>query len=322
MLAAVFSERGKPLQLQEVSDPLNPIRVGATGLCHGDVHIIMGDWGWDVNVSPPLILGHEIALVDDQGNTHLLYNSKGCGVCKQCRSGFPQYCERLKVIGVHVNGGFANYMEKPEGYPLVPVKGNPADVAPLADAGTTAVNSVEGISEGDVVAVLGTGEVALLSIQLLKLVGAETWVVGRNQSKLRKARELGADEVIFSKGQYSSSLSESAGLKKFDYILDYVGSDESLRDVPWLLRRTGELRIIGEFGGELRIPEQLLVLRGLRVKGILYGSLSHMKEAVRIYEKGMLKTLSVPYSLSEINQAISDLLEGKVVGRVVIIPSF
>lgn len=52
------------------------------------------------------------------------------------------------------------------------------------------------------------------------------------------------------------------GLRKFDFILDYVGSDFTLRDLPWLLRRMGELRIVGEFGGELSIPDQLLVLRG------------------------------------------------------------
>ncbi|MEM3863728.1 MAG: alcohol dehydrogenase, partial [Metallosphaera sp.] len=94
----------------------------------------------------------------------------------------------------------------------------------------------------------------------------------------------------------------------------------TLRDLPWLLRRTGELRVVGEFGGELTIPGQLLVLRGLKVRGILYGSLEQMKRVVRLYETGKLKTLALPYSIKEINSAIIDLIQGRVIGRPVIYP--
>ncbi|AWS00530.1 alcohol dehydrogenase catalytic domain-containing protein [Metallosphaera hakonensis] len=318
MLAAVLTEFGKPLSLVEVPNPSNSMKVGATGLCHGDLHILLGEWSWDIRLSLPIILGHEIAVVKE-GKTYLVYNARGCGNCKACKSGNPQYCERLNVIGVHRDGGFAERVDVSD-LLLAPVNGSPAETAPLADAGVTAVSSVHGIIEGDRVGVLGTGAVALLSVQLLRNIGAEVWVVGRNQAKLKKAKELGADELVFSKGEYSTDLSGSVGLRKFDFILDYVGSDNTLRELPWLLERTGELRVVGEFGGELKISEQLLVLRGLRIRGVLYGTYQDLLKAIKFYEAGKLKTLALPYSLKEINTAISDLMEGKIVGRAVIYP--
>ncbi|WP_048057765.1 alcohol dehydrogenase catalytic domain-containing protein [Metallosphaera cuprina] len=318
MLAAVLRKFGGPLSLEEVSSPLNPVKVGATGLCHGDLHIIMGEWTWDLSLKLPLVLGHEISVVNED-KTYLVYNARGCGLCKQCRRGENQFCEKLNVLGVNMNGGFAEYVDV-TGFPLVPVKGNPIDATPLADAGVTAMNSVDGIEQGSKVAVLGTGEVAMISIQLLRNEGAEVWVVGRNQAKLRKAKELGADEIVYTGGEYSTDLSAFATSNKFDVIIDYVGSQYTLRDLPWLLRRTGELRVVGEFGGELTLPEQLLVLRGLKVRGILYGSLEQMKRVVRLYETGKLKTLALPYSIKEINSAIIDLIQGRVIGRPVIYP--
>lgn len=319
MLAAVLREFGRPLSLEDVPTPPGSVKVGATGLCHGDVHVLTGQWSWDIQTRLPLVLGHEISVVDERGNTFLVYNARGCGTCKECRSGVPQFCERVEVLGIHRNGGFAERIDV-SGFPLVPVRGSPLEVAPLADAGVTAVSSVEGITEGSRVAVLGTGAVALFSIQLLRNINSEVWVVGRNSLKLKKAKELGADEVVFTKGEYSTDLSGSVGTRKFDYIIDYVGSDLTLKELPWLLRRTGELRVVGEFGGELTIPGQLLVLRGLRVKGILYGTLSNLKEVVELFEKGKLRTLTVPYPLEEVNQAIMDLMEGRIAGRAVIYP--
>ena len=320
MRAAVLKEFGRPLVLEDVPPPNVSMRVGATGLCHGDLHVLTGQWSWDVQTRLPLVLGHEISVVDETGNTFLVYNAKGCGTCRECRSGFPQFCERVEVLGIQRNGGFAERVDV-TCFPLVPVRGSPLEGAPLADAGVTSMSSVEGITEGSRVAVLGTGAVALLSIQLLKNLNSEVWVVGRNSLKLKKARELGADEIVFTKGEYSTDLSGSVGLRKFDFILDYVGSDFTLRDLPWLLRRMGELRIVGEFGGELSIPDQLLVLRGLRVRGILYGTMKNLVDVVKLFEDGKLKTLTVPYPLDEVNQAIMDLMEGRIVGRAVIYPT-
>lgn len=332
MKAAVFETQGKPLAIKDVKEPIQTnnsiiLKVLATGLCHGDVHIIMGDWQGDLDIKTPIILGHEIVgeVVTDgrrvkKGDMVLVYNAFGCNSCKYCRLGYYQYCEKVKVLGVHENGGFAEYVKVPDENNLIKVEGNPFTLAPLADAGITAYNASDGIQRGDKVAVLGTGAVSMLAVQILKIFGAEITVVGRNPLKLSKMQEMGVDEIIFSRGEYARDLSEKSTTRKFDYILDFIGNELTLDDVSWMLSRMGELRLIGEFGGTLKIPEQLIVLRGLRVKGILYGKREHLTNVVKLFQEGKIRTFPILYRLDEINSAINDLASGRVIGRAVIVP--
>ncbi|WP_054845857.1 alcohol dehydrogenase catalytic domain-containing protein [Sulfuracidifex tepidarius] len=334
MRAAVFHEEGKPLSLEEVPYPERKegeviLKVRAAGLCHGDVHLVLGEWSGDLQISPPVILGHEIVgdVVEGgkkfkDGDRVILYSSIGCGKCKYCLSGKPQFCERVSVVGVQRNGGFAEYVSVPEDY-LFKVDGDPIHLAPLADAGITAYSAVKGIKRGDSVAVIGTGAVAMIASQMLKSNGADVIMGGRNPSKLAKAEEMGIPTVMM-KRKDNMNMSQtlfSYSQKKFDYVLDFVGSQSTLQDSMWLLSREGELRIVGEFGGYLNVPEQLIVLRGLKVKGVLYGSFEDMNGIIKSYQEGKFNTMPVPYKLEEINDAINDLIEDKIIGRAVITPS-
>ena len=334
MRAAVFKQVGFPLSIEEVPPPKREtehdviLKVLAAGLCHGDVHLVTGQWEGDIEIQTPRVLGHEIVgeLIHEtkslkRGQKVLVYSSIGCGTCKYCKRGHFQHCERVRVIGYHLDGGFAEFVRVPDEKYLVPVEGDPLHLAPLADAGTTAVNSVKGIGDGDEVLVIGTGAVALYAVQILKYRKASVTVVGSSMVKLEKAHELGADNVVLAKRRnYVNKVSENLGRKKFDYILDFVGADYSLQDSMWLLRNEGELRIVGEFGGTLHVPEQLIVLRGLRVRGVLYGTLDDMREAYNLFSSGVLKTLPIPFRLEEINFAINESYEGRLIGRAVIIP--
>uniref|UniRef100_A0A2U9IQE6 Alcohol dehydrogenase n=1 Tax=Acidianus sulfidivorans JP7 TaxID=619593 RepID=A0A2U9IQE6_9CREN len=332
MKAAVFKEIGKPLVIEDVKDPqINQgeilLKVLATGLCHGDLHIIFGDWQTDIDVRTPMILGHEIVgeVMNDgkkvkKGDIVLVYNAFGCNKCKYCKKGYPQYCENVKILGVQENGGFAEYVKVSSEENLVKAHGNPIELAPLADAGLTAYSSVKDIEEGSNVALLGTGAVSMIALQILKSKNVRTTVVGRNYFKLSKMLELGADKAIIVKNSYSDDLSSKIGREKFDYIIDYVGSNDTLKDVLWMLDRMGELRIVGEFGGEFTVPEQLMVLRGLGIRGFLYGTKKDLEELLNIFYEKKIKTLAVPYKLYEINNAINDLLSERIIGRAVIIP--
>lgn len=332
MRAAVFKEVRKPLSIEEIEHPKLKqgeilLKVLATGLCHGDLHIIFGDWESDIEIRTPIVLGHEIVgeVVTDgknvkKGDIVLVYNAFGCNSCKACKREHPQYCERVKILGVHENGGFAEYVKVPSEDNLVKVQGNPIELAPLADAGITAYSATRGIEENSNVLVIGTGAVSMIALQLLKLNNVKVTVAGRNYFKLSKMLELGADKIILIKHSYAQDLATKVGSEKFDYVIDFVGSSETLRDTLWMLDRMGELRIVGEFGGEFTIPEQLMVLRGLKVRGFLYGTKKDLEKLVKLYEEKRIKTLPVPYKLEEINTAIDDLANGRVIGRAVIVP--
>jgi len=116
---------GKQLELQEIPTPRPGakeilVRVCAAGICHSDAHYRAG-------LSPmgplPLTLGHEVAGVVEEVGAHVtnvkvgdrvcLHYNITCGECDYCRSGNEQFCGSVKMIGHHVDGGYAEYISIP-----------------------------------------------------------------------------------------------------------------------------------------------------------------------------------------------------------------
>jgi S-(hydroxymethyl)glutathione dehydrogenase/alcohol dehydrogenase len=113
MKAAVLNDYGQALDLEEVRlDPPKPgevqVRIGATGVCHSDYHVIKGEWKYGL----PMILGHEAAGVVEEvgagvtgvrGGDHAVISFRpACGVCRLCAMGRSVLCEgprRLRAVG-------------------------------------------------------------------------------------------------------------------------------------------------------------------------------------------------------------------------------
>jgi len=124
MNAAVVTEFGRELQIQEVQRPTpGPgealVRLITSGVCHTDLHAAEGDW--PVKPSPPFVPGHEgvgeivelgegvtdLAVGDLVGNAWLW---SACGDCQYCRSGWETLCESQQNAGYTVDGSFGEYM--------------------------------------------------------------------------------------------------------------------------------------------------------------------------------------------------------------------
>jgi len=334
MIAAVLERFNSELVIKEVEFPIKTsfketvIKVEASGLCRGDLHIIKGDWNEFIQISLPRILGHEVVgrVVDSEvynkGDLVAVYNILGCGTCKYCKLGKPQYCNSPRFLGIDFDGGFAEYMKVPDNSMILKVDGDPISLAPLIDAGITAYNATKDIESGSRVLIIGTTSVAQIAVQILAYNNNEIVVVGRNSRKLGLFKDLGADQLIHitDYNSLSESLISELGNKKFDYILDFIGSESTLKEILWLLSKNGELRIIGEFGGNFEVNEQLLVLRGLRIRGVIYGDKEDLAKVYELYKQGIIRTITVKYPLSKINKAIHDLYMGYNLGRIVITP--
>ena len=128
------------------------IKVGGAGACHSDLHVMhefaegMAPWG------PPFVLGHEAAgwvhrvgsgvTNLEHGEPVAVYGLLGCGHCKPCAAGAENLCEHGMAgppgIGFGVDGAMAEYLLIADPRRLVPIGDlDPADVAPLTDAGLT-----------------------------------------------------------------------------------------------------------------------------------------------------------------------------------------
>ncbi len=126
MKAAVFHGTGQPLEITEVPDP-SPgpgevlIEIAGCGLCHTDLHYL--DHGVKTFKAPPIILGHEPAgTIEDLGedvadftvgDRVLIPAVLSCGRCAYCRQGRESLCDRMIMLGNHINGAYAERIALP-----------------------------------------------------------------------------------------------------------------------------------------------------------------------------------------------------------------
>jgi L-iditol 2-dehydrogenase len=160
------------------------VKVRAAMICGTDVRMLKNG-----SKVMPVTLGHELAgVVEEVGPSVSGYHpgeavavapNYGCGVCEACVAGHGQHCPELRAIGIHVDGGFAEYVRVPakavaQGN-LCPVpEGLSFAEAALAEPLSCVYNSFERarLTPGDAVLVVGAGPIGLLHAKVYRLAGA------------------------------------------------------------------------------------------------------------------------------------------------------
>jgi len=217
MKAQVFYEP-EDMRLEEVDIPAIAedealIKVRACSICGSDIAYY---WGLSSLETPtgkgPLVLGHEIAgeivemgMIPRQlgffkvGDRVTVEPVQYCNSCEVCKRGMVNLCENKTVLGVSVNGGFAQYVKsKYTGLHKLPPQVSFEEGAltePLADA-IYAVNNLD-VALGNLCVVFGPGPIGNMMVQLLKSKGAgKVVLVGTRDYRLKLGKESGADIII------------------------------------------------------------------------------------------------------------------------------
>ena len=192
MRAARLHAYGELPHVEEIADPVvsGPddvvVRVGATGLCRTDLHVIDGVFQ-AISMPLPYTLGHETAgwvhavgsgvLGFVPGDAVIVHPYVTCGLCGPCRAGSDQLCVRFRFAGAMVDGGFAEYL-RTSSRSLVKLDPStpPVQAAGLADGGLAAYRavkrSVQFLAPGSTAVVVGAGGLGHIAIQLLQAMTA------------------------------------------------------------------------------------------------------------------------------------------------------
>ncbi len=245
MKAAVFYKRGgiENLQFQEVPTPhVGPqevlVKVRACGLNHLDLFAREGSHG--VHAPLPHVGGlepaGEVAEVGPGvtdwhiGDRVLVGSALTCGECGFCASGNDNLCPRRKVIGVNVDGGFAEYIKAPARILVrVPDRLSFIQAAATPTAFGTAWHmlvSRAAIQPGEWVLILAAGSsVGVAGIQVAKHLGCRVIATASTQEKLDKAVELGADHVInYVARNFNHEVMRITGNRGVDVVFEHVGT--------------------------------------------------------------------------------------------------
>ncbi len=346
MKAMVLHELGGPVVPGEVAQPrIGPsealVRVRAAGV--GLTILIMKATPGLVT-SYPRILGHEIAgeVVDigdevrnvKAGDRVVCHFYLTCKVCRFCRSGRETLCENWGgYVGMACDGGYAEYMAIPalnlcpfpEGISFV-------EASIVSDAVATPLHAcrVEAqVGPGDDVLVVGAGGgVGIHAVQMAKLCGGRVLAADLSMEKLEKAKELGADEIIHSKGPHlSKEVKRLTDGKGVNAVLDFVASSQTLEAGFESLATAGRLVILGFRPPEVfkvdpafRVNPLVVLSKGLEIHGSRYVSMAELIEAVKIVHQGKIKPIvTQTFALEEAEKVHEMLLENKITGRAALV---
>jgi len=340
--------------LAERSDPLAPaaghevtVRVTHCGICHSDLHIQAGgfDMGGGKTTSferagarLPLTMGHEIGgevvelgpdVVDlGLGDKVIVYPWLGCGECPVCLRGDDHLCPKTsRNLGIQLPGGYADLVRVPHARYLVPIGTlAPARAATFSCAGITAFGALRkldpDLGADDHVAIIGRGGVGMTAVALASAATrARVVAIDPDPAKREAALAHGA-ALAFDPAapEAAKTIGKACG---FDIAgaIDFVGAESSSSLAVSLVRRTGQVVIVGLFGGEFRMPLPMFALKSLRITGSYVGSPADLRELVALAQRVTLPQIPLDLRpLAEVNQALGDLAAGRVVGRVVLQP--
>ncbi len=321
------------------------LRVKACGVCHSDIHLWKGgfDLGggkWfsilDRGMKLPLVLGHEpvgevVALGPEAtgvsvGATRLVFPWIGCGACNRCRDGNENDCVNMRTIGVFVPGGYADHVMVPHARYLLDISGIPeANACTLACAGVTAYSALTKtlpLASDDKVVIVGAGGLGLTAIGIARsYLDHELIAVDIDDAKLEAARGAGAAHVVNSRSVDAVEEIKDITGGGAGAVVDFVGSSATAQLGVDALRKGGKHIAVGLFGGDITLPLPLLPFRHLTIRGSYVGNLSEMHELIDLVRGGKVEPVPVETrALDLVNRTLEDLEDGRIVGRVVLLP--
>ena len=333
MKAAVVKGFKQPVAIEERPIP-GPgggqvlVKIGASGLCHTDIHAANGDW--PVKPNPPFVPGHEgvgivqrvgpgVTRVAEGDRVAIPWLGWACGECEYCTTGWETLCERQKNSGYSVDGAWAEYALASGAYVgKVPDGIDPFEAAPLTCAGVTTYKAVKvsGAGPSDLVAIFGIGGLGHLALQYAQIAGAQVVAVDLVDEKLQMAKDLGAAYTVNARQQ--DPVAVIKGLGGADAAISLAVSPRAFEQAYGSLRRGGTLVFVGlPADNEVRLPIFETVLNGTKVLGSIVGTRVDLQEVFELHQAGKTHVVFERRRLEDVNQAMQEVESGKAKARLV-----
>ena len=269
MRAVRLVATGSPVALQQVPLPRLGehdvlVRVTAAGICHSDAHYRSGRTGAK---QLPRTLGHEVAgeIVRlgsgvrgrSEGERVVLHYNITCGACMWCREGNEQFCAECRMLGHHVDGGWAEYVAVPAVNAIVlPRAIDAVPGATLMCASATSYHALRKarLVAGERVAVFGVGGLGQSAVQLARAMGAsQVFAVDVNAERLARAAAHGAVPIDAKAADVVAAVRAAAGGRGVDVALELVGLAETTQQALRVLAPMGRAVAVGLTAGRTPI---------------------------------------------------------------------
>jgi len=300
------------------------------GICHSDLHQVRNEWSGVMPTVYPCIPGHEIVgRVTSVGSAVTKFKAGdlaavGCmvdsdGTCPECKAGFEQFCPNMtltynfpdKHTGGVTYGGYSDSVVVDERFVLkVPSNLDLAGAAPLLCAGITTYSPMHhwGVTKGNKVGIVGLGGLGHMGVKFAHALGAHTVLFTTSPNKVEDALRLGADEVVLSRD--ANQMAKHAG--SFDFILDAVSADHDINALLGLLRRDGNLCLVGAPEKPLAVSAFNLLFGRRSLSGSPIGGIAETQEMLDFCGQHNLTADVEVIAIQQVNEAYERLLKADV----------
>ncbi|OLS16479.1 MAG: putative L-threonine 3-dehydrogenase [Candidatus Heimdallarchaeota archaeon LC_3] len=351
MKAIYKSEPKEGAEIRENVDIPKPkedqvlIKVEKAGICGTDIHIYKWDtWAQNrMSKSIPLIFGHEVAgkVVEigknvssvQEGDLVSAETHVACGKCYHCKTNKKNICKYTQILGVDINGIFADYAILTEENVWVNDSNLDPNIAavlePIGNAVHTALpeNNIEDIA-GKTITITGCGPIGLYAIALVKQLGADKVIATEvNPLRIDLAKKMGADLVInpMEEDVIKTSLDFTDNIGT-DVLLEMSGYGPALVQGLKILTPGGRVSLLGLFSGETSIDlTNLIVFKSARVFGIsgrrMFQTWYQVKGLLRNpnFRSKINQVVTHEIPLKQLDQAMEKLLGNKA-AKIVLTP--
>jgi threonine 3-dehydrogenase len=308
------------------------VKVKAAGICGTDLHIEAWDPWAARTIRPPLTIGHEFSgvvvevgsgvadvAVGDlvSGEGHLV-----CGRCRSCRAGRRHLCINTRVIGVQLDGAFAEYVVLPSTNAWIHRDPISTDVAAIFDPFGNAVHTALTFPMlGEDVLVTGAGPIGIMAAMVSRRAGARHVVItDLSDERLALASKLGVTLAVNITRSSVADAQRELGMREgFDVGLEMSGSPAALRDMIGQMTHGGRIAMLGLPAAEISIDFSTVVLNMLTIKGIFGREMFETWYAMSVLVQGGLDISGVitdRFSFADFGEAFATARSGHC-GKVI-----
>lgn len=300
------------------------------GICHSDLHQARNEWSGLMPTVYPCVPGHEIVgRVTKVGPAVTKFKAGdlaavGCmvdsdGTCPECKAGLEQFCPNLtltynfpdKNSGGVTYGGYSDSIVVDERFVLrVPDNLDLAGTAPLLCAGITTYSPMRhwNVTKGKKVGVVGLGGLGHMGVKFAHALGAHVVVFTTSPGKKDDALRLGADEVVISRN--ADEMAKHAG--SFDFILDAVAAEHDINAYIHMLRRDGNITMVGAPEKPLSVAVFGLIFARRSFSGSLIGGIAETQEMLDFCSQHNITSDVEVIPIQKINEAYERLARSDV----------
>jgi propanol-preferring alcohol dehydrogenase len=327
MRAMTLPAPGSPLRLEERADPLPGdgeirVKVSACGVCRTDLHVVDGELS---DIKYPIVPGHEIVgrvdLIGPNVTTLRLGDRVGvpwlghtCGVCRFCREGMENLCDRPLFTGYTRDGGFASHTIADARYAFpLGEDGDDVSIAPLLCAGLIGWRSLVMAGNAERLGIYGFGAAGHIIAQIARWQGRSVYAFTRRG-------DVAAQDFARRLGAVWAGASDEVPEQPLDAAIIYAPAGELVPAALRAVRKGGRAVCAGIHMSDIPSFPYALLWEERQLVSVANLTRQDGLDFLKVAPQAGVKTQTTAFPLDQANEVLSKLRTGQILGAAVLRP--